>query len=108
VSWRQGGGSGSGLFQVCRRGKNLSIWAGFCVWRATWGTHEMGGSQTSPVRPFVKSNAKMMSTEHWCNDRPGEAVVQFVFGKEGQTINVLQKIMAVHCENHMENSTGLL
>ena len=42
----------------------------------------MGGSQTSPVRPFVKSNAKMKNMEHWCNDTPVKAVVQFVFGKK--------------------------
>jgi len=40
----------------------------------------MGGSQTSPVRPFVKSNAKMKNVEHWCNVRAGKAVDQFVFG----------------------------
>jgi hypothetical protein len=67
----------------------------------------MGGSQNSPVRPFVKSNAKMKNMGHWCNDRPGKAVVQFVFGKKDQTINVLQKIMAVHCENHTGNSIKL-
>jgi len=60
----------------------------------------MGGSQTSPVRPFV-INAKM-NMEHRCNDRPGKAVVKFVFGTKDQTINVLQKIIAVHCANHME------
>ena len=40
----------------------------------------MGGSQTSPVRPFVKSNAKMKNMEQWCNDGSGKTVVQFVFG----------------------------
>jgi hypothetical protein len=32
-------------------------------------------------------------------------VVQFAFRWEVHTINVLQKIMAVHCENHTENNT---
>jgi hypothetical protein len=67
----------------------------------------MGGCHTSPVRPFVKSNAKMKSMEHWCNERPGKAKGRFVFGKKDQTINVLQKIMAVPCENHMENGIKL-
>jgi hypothetical protein len=31
VGWRQGGASGSGLFEVYSRGKNLSIWADFCL-----------------------------------------------------------------------------
>jgi hypothetical protein len=40
----------------------------------------MSGSQTSPVRPFVKSKARMKNMEHSCNDRPGKAIVEFVFG----------------------------